>query len=224
MAGGGAMASFAAAAAASSSWESSLFDSLALPGVGDDRGLFFRPLCRGAGWFFTACNCGVTSPTGAQRGTAKDWGPSPPKRFEALTHFLALKGMPALTKSTTGVCGWSVGEYKDWSRAETRPSLRGVASTCLRRRLEPAIVYRCGGGGVRRAARAEAVLLCSATSGAHTFTTLCHRCCGYENRSETSFCVPRQALSLSLRCFFAHHSARETRTRAESSQNTSIGP
>ena len=82
-----------------------------------------------------------------------------PTRFAALTHFRALKGMPALTKSTTGVCGWSVGEYKDWSRAETRPSLRGVASTCFLLRLEPAIVYRCC-VGVRRAARAEAVLLC----------------------------------------------------------------
>ena len=108
---------------------------------GDDRGLFFRPLWRGAGWFFTACSSGVASPTGAQRGTAKPWGPSPPTLFEALTHFRALKGMPARTKSTTGVCGWSVGEYRDCRRAETRPSLRGVASTCLRRRLEPAIVF-----------------------------------------------------------------------------------
>ena len=109
-AAGDAMASFAAAAAASSSCESSLFDSEALPGVGEDRGLFFRPLWRGAGWFFTFCNSGVTSPRGAQRGTAKPCGPSPPKRFVDLTHFRALKGMPALTKSTTGVCGWSVGE------------------------------------------------------------------------------------------------------------------
>ena len=140
---GDSMASRAAwcAAAASSSWESSLFDSLAEPGVGDDRGLFFRPLWRGAGWFFTAWSSGVNSPRGAQRGIEKPWGPSPPTRFAALTHFRALKGMPALTKSTTGVCGWSVGEYKDWRRAETRPSLRGVASTCFLRRLEPAIVF-----------------------------------------------------------------------------------
>merc|ERR1719362_1040531 len=110
------MAAAAALTAASSSWESSLFDSEALPGVGDARRLFFRPLCRGAGWFFTAWSCGVTSPTGAQRGTENDWGPSPPNRFVDLTHFLALKGMPALSKSTTGVCGWSVGEYKDWRR------------------------------------------------------------------------------------------------------------
>ena len=138
---GDAMATAAALTAASSSWESSLFDSEHEPGVGDDRGLFFRPLCRGAGWFFTACSSGVTSPRGAQRGTAKPWGPSPPKRLVCLTHFRALNGMPALTKSTIGVCGWSVGEYRDCRRAETRPSLRGVASTCLRRRLEPAIVF-----------------------------------------------------------------------------------
>ena len=118
-----------------------MFDSLAEPGVGDDRGLFFRPLCRGAGFIFIACSSGVGGPLGAQRGTLKPCGPSPPKLLTALTHFLALKGMPALTKSTTGVWGWSVGEYKDWRRAETRPSLRGVASTCFRRRLEPAIVF-----------------------------------------------------------------------------------
>ena len=122
-----------------------MFDSLAEPGVGDARGLFLRPRCRGAGWFFTAWSSFVRSPTGAQRGTEKPWGPSPPNRFVDLTHFRALKGTPARTKSTTGVWGWSVGEYNDWRRAETRPSLRGVASTCLRRRLLPAI-YGCGGG------------------------------------------------------------------------------
>ena len=153
-AGGDAMATAAALTAASSSWESSLFDSEHEPGVGDARGLFLRPRCRGAGWFFTAWSSFVRSPTGAQRGTEKPWGPSPPNRFVDLTHFLALKGMPARTKSTTGVWGWSVGEYKDWRRAETRPSLRGVASTCLRRRLEPAILFflvwaaRRRGGGV----------------------------------------------------------------------------
>ena len=88
---------------------------------------------------------------GAQRGTLNDCGPSPPNRFVDLTHFRALKGMPALTKSTTGVWGWSVGEYKDWRRAETRPS-RGVASTCFRRRLEPAIVFFSGLGCARAAA------------------------------------------------------------------------
>lgn len=119
------MASRAARCAASSSRDSSLADSDALPGAGDARGLPFDGAlrARGAGLCLMACKSGETGPVGAQRGTEKDCGPSPPMALKCLTQGRARKGMPARTTFTTVCC--SLGEYRDWSRAETRAFLAG---------------------------------------------------------------------------------------------------